>query len=264
MCHCWASNEQTPQGVILLVHGLGGHGLRYAEWAQKFASVRCVVFAIDLRGHGQSEGLRGDVQALGDFISDIATLVEYINQSEYAKLPKFIYGNSMGGLLSVLYLHTHNNVFKGGILSAPWFKLTNPPPALFVHLLKWLAKIMPKYKLKTGVSSHQLRSSSLEQEKARKDTYVHRFITIRLLHLLNGQSQELCKNIPLLNLPIFCVHGKNDPVTDVAQTIAFAKAQGSLCELLLLDKAKHEIHLEEESTLVFHKLIIWIKQQINV
>ncbi len=261
--HCWRSDENVPFCSIVLVHGLGGHGLRYEDWAIKLANRGCVVFCVDLRGHGQSEGRKGDAKNLQKYLSDIEVLLNYIQSTSYSGLPRFIYGNSLGGLLSVFYMENNYKMFRGGILSSPWFKLTNPPPTVFMKSLNWLAKLMPLYNLKTGVSSKQLRSNPTEQEKARQDPYVHRVISMRLFYAVYRLTNRYHHQMPLLNVPTLCIHGKKDPVTDAIQTEKFVEAQGCKSELLLLNEALHEIHLEPESTIVFDKIMSWIKHRIN-
>jgi alpha-beta hydrolase superfamily lysophospholipase len=61
----WESIE--PRGCLLLVHGLGEHSGRYDEFSRGLAEVGIMVLAFDLRGHGRSQGSRGDVGAFPHF-----------------------------------------------------------------------------------------------------------------------------------------------------------------------------------------------------
>src|SRR5438034_10040570 len=51
----------NPQRVLVCVQGLGGHGGYYRELACQVALRGTIVVAPDLRGHGRSEGVRGDI-----------------------------------------------------------------------------------------------------------------------------------------------------------------------------------------------------------
>ena len=61
----WIPEEQ-PKAVVCLVHGLGEHVNRYNHVGEAFARAGYALQGFDLRGHGQSGGLRGyiDVQKI--------------------------------------------------------------------------------------------------------------------------------------------------------------------------------------------------------
>ena len=56
------SRPGAPRGAVALVHGLGEHSGRYERLAGRFTDAGFAVWAIDLRGHGQSPGARGDTR----------------------------------------------------------------------------------------------------------------------------------------------------------------------------------------------------------
>ena len=84
------------------MHGLGEHSGRYERLAERFTDAGFAVWAIDLRGHGQSPGARGDIR-FAPALEDIDALVARCGASG-AGVPVFLYGHSLGALLSVLWL----------------------------------------------------------------------------------------------------------------------------------------------------------------
>ena len=66
--------DGPPHAVVALVHGLGEHSGRYERMAARFTDRGIAVSAIDLRGHGQSPGARGDTR-FAPAIADIEALV---------------------------------------------------------------------------------------------------------------------------------------------------------------------------------------------
>ncbi|WP_282038930.1 alpha/beta fold hydrolase [Saccharicrinis aurantiacus] len=259
--HSWLPFS-TPTCVLILVHDLGGHGLRYDDWAQELCKSNFGIFAVDLRGHGQSAGKQGDAKNLDVLLQDIDALRLHINTTKYKDLPLFIYGSSMGGLLATLYTHGFKAYLSGTILAAPWFKLSNPPAPIFNSLINLLVYLMPKYRVKTGVSSAKLRSKTNDQLIAKEDPYVHKRISLRLLHNINIVTKRLAKNIPQMEVPILALHGKADQVTSASQTKTFIDKQAGDAQLLLLNSAFHEIHLEDDNTKILHEINNWIKNHI--
>jgi acylglycerol lipase len=54
---CWQP-DVPPAAVVVLIHGLAEHSGRYAPLAQRLVAEGYAVRALDLRGHGRSEGRR--------------------------------------------------------------------------------------------------------------------------------------------------------------------------------------------------------------
>ena len=59
------------RAAIAVVHGLGDHGGRYDAVAHRLAAYGFSTFALDLRGHGLSEGRRGHVKRFGAYLQDV-------------------------------------------------------------------------------------------------------------------------------------------------------------------------------------------------
>ena len=51
---------EDPEKVICIVHGIGEYGGRFDRVAEAFRDKNMAVCALDLRGHGESLGKRGD------------------------------------------------------------------------------------------------------------------------------------------------------------------------------------------------------------
>lgn len=258
--HQWKS-KHTASHIIILIHGLGGHGLRYAAWAEILCSKGFAVYSLDLRGHGKSDGSRGDAKSIYSFFKDITALLSYISANEDNALPKLMYGNSLGGLLTAMYALKEQNDINGAILTAPWFKLSQPLSRTSKFLIALIAKVIPKYSIKTGVDSSKLRPDN-NVERKEQDPYAHKRISARLLYSIHKLTYEYEQNIPLLRIPTLAIHGKKDQVTDANQTHTFMDHQIIKTETLILDNASHEIHLEEERTMILEKLQRWIKERL--
>ena len=63
-----------PRGVVVLVHGFVEHAARYAPLAEWLVGQGFDVVAMDLRGHGRSEGARVFVRRFDDYLADLDVL----------------------------------------------------------------------------------------------------------------------------------------------------------------------------------------------
>jgi non-heme chloroperoxidase len=89
--------------VILAIHGSSGNGWYYQPLAQFLSRKgKATVYTLDLRGHGKSDGRRGDVDYIGQLEDDVADVIAAIR----ARRPDariVLLGHSAGGGLIVRY-----------------------------------------------------------------------------------------------------------------------------------------------------------------
>src|SRR5262245_28233724 len=91
-----------PRAVVVIVPGFNSHS-GYYEWtAEQLTGRGLAVYAIDLRGRGQSEGERFYVDSFEDYVSDVQALVT-LARSRDAHLPLYVLGHSAGGVVACLY-----------------------------------------------------------------------------------------------------------------------------------------------------------------
>ncbi len=91
------------KNTIILIHGVGSSAYLYNKTAgllQK--ATQAEVYAIDLRGHGQSEGKSGDVDYINQYVDDLADIIGIIRK-EKPNGKIIIAGHSMGGGVALRY-----------------------------------------------------------------------------------------------------------------------------------------------------------------
>lgn len=103
-----AVHEWTPakpvagSPVALFLHGIGMHGQPYSAIAAGFTA-RGIVFVVpDLRGHGRSEGVRGELASPQVLRADIGAVIALIHK-RHGDAPVVLLGDSMGGVIAIDY-----------------------------------------------------------------------------------------------------------------------------------------------------------------
>lgn len=114
----WGS-EDDAQKIIVILHGLGGQSEFFVLLADHVVDLKIVVYAPDYRGHGLSEGKRGDIKDFNSYLDDTNEFLELIKKMHPNK-PIFIAGESMGGCVAVNYQAKYPE--DGLILFAPAVK----------------------------------------------------------------------------------------------------------------------------------------------
>lgn len=88
---------------VVILHGILSSSYtnnRFAGLIREAANAE--VYALDLRGHGSSEGNPGDVSYIGQYVDDVADVIKHIKKSKPAGRI-IITGHSMGGGISLRY-----------------------------------------------------------------------------------------------------------------------------------------------------------------
>ena len=106
-CYVWDKVEK-PTGIIQIIHGMQEHAKRYAEFAKFLNSKGYIVFASDLRGHGQTALMNNlpfgysDGDIFMEIVQDQIIITDYLK--EKFNLPITIFGHSFGSFITQKYL----------------------------------------------------------------------------------------------------------------------------------------------------------------
>ena len=108
---------------VLLVHGLAEHMGRYGHVVEALTGAGFAVTAVELRGHGESEGKRGHVDRWEQYLDDVRAAAETIDG------PVVLLGHSMGGLVALdLAIDGLSNGIDALVLSDPNVAVGLKPP----------------------------------------------------------------------------------------------------------------------------------------
>lgn len=252
----------APKAVVSLVHGFGEHCGRYAPMAEALNAQNIAVVAIDLRGHGRSDGKRGACKDYESYRQDLDALLSK-TRDLYPDVPQFLFGHSMGGGLVLNHSLTRGTGgLKGVISQAPLILLPDPPPALFEKIVRGLAKLAPNMTLGNKLEAHKISSLKEEQDKYIADPLNHGALTAGLaVGMIDGGRWVLSQAGQWPDTPLLLMHAKEDQLTACAGTEAFA-SQASTCEFVSYEDVEHEIHNDTTRAQVYAKILSFIESQL--
>jgi acylglycerol lipase len=117
---CWKASEEIKR-VVVGIYGGGDHSGRFKNIGPRLAADGNQIYALDLRGFGnsQEEGLsRGDTRDFKRHLQDIDETIGYMRR-KHAEKKVFMLGHSLGGCYTIWYAANHPNSPDGLILAAP-------------------------------------------------------------------------------------------------------------------------------------------------
>lgn len=251
----------TPQGVVLLLHGLGDHIQRYQHVAEALLQAGFAVMGFDQRGHGLSDGKRGHTPGYGLLMESIDLLLQAI-EKEYPGKPVWLYGHSFGGNQVLNYALRHPERIKGVIASGPWLKLVININMLKVGLRKVAYYLLPRYTESNRVEAC-LTSHDPDRVKAyATDPLIHDRVTARLFVSTQRAGMWAISHAHTLSVPALVLHGGDDPLTAPDASRQFCKQAGEGATYKEWGGMYHEVHNEINREEVLCYLSSWIKKAL--
>lgn len=108
----------APRAVLVVVHGIGFDAGPYRKIADALGPRGVEVFALDLRGHGLSDGRRGLLAPVDDLAADVAAVLARVREAAPG-VPVFLFGDSLGGLVALAAAARPDADLAGLVLQSP-------------------------------------------------------------------------------------------------------------------------------------------------
>ncbi len=253
---------QAPKAVVILVHGLGEHCLRYEHVAAYFQKKSIAMLVFDRRGHGQSTGKRGHTPNVNTLLDEIGHMVSEA-RTHHPGVPLILYGHSMGGNLVLDYtLKRHPNI-SGVISTAPWIQLAFQPPAILVAIAKVMRWLFPAFIQRNNLKTAHLSRNKAVVEAYEKDPLVHDFISAAAAAGMLETAAWLNTYSGHFPIPLLLMHGGADQITDPKASEAFTKRVKGNITWRLWDGLYHEIHNEPEKDAVLKVMADWVEKVVD-
>ncbi len=258
------SPGQNALATLVIVHGMGEHGGRYINFATYLASEGYHVVIPDLRGFGLSGGARGCVGSFEDYYRDLDAIVSVIKR-EFAQPKIFMMGHSFGGLVNFHYCANRPEAqFSGLILSSPNFGISIKVPVWRHRLALILARIVPNLTQANRVNPNFLSHDKKSVLKYRSDTLVHAQISAGLYRNLTIQMKCSLTAAQKLRIPALFLQAGDERIVSRPATERVFEAVFAVDKTLeTYEGYYHEILNEQNSGVVFERVLSWLDQQIK-
>lgn len=251
----------NARGVVLIVPGFNAHSGYYGWVAEQLTASGLAVYAVDLRGRGQSDGERFYVQTLADWVSDVGRVMA-LAKSRESGLPVFLLGHSAGGVVSCIYALEHQAELAGFICESFAYQVPGPDFALTV--LKGLSHVAPHAHTLHLKNEYFSRDPKVVQAMNEDPLIAHEIQPAQTSAEMVRADERLKNEFPRITLPLLNLHGTADKVTKFGGSQIFYERAGSSDKTIKLYEGHfHDLLNDIDKETVIADIKSWIAARLR-
>lgn len=249
--------------LLIIQHGFGEHSGRYTYLVDRLVKEGVQIWAINSRGHGKSEGVRGDVDDFQLYCDDLTDFIA-IARKETGMEKVILLGHSLGGVISTRFALESGNqdLLESLILSAPAFSpILDLENQVKKALGQFLVNFLPSLVIDANLNTKYISTDPQEVKRYKQDDLVHGKISLRMATAFFEEGAKLFDKAADLDIPTLFLHGTGDKIADHQKTIEFyEKVQGTEKLFRLYNGLYHELINEapDQRRLVLDDISQWI------
>lgn len=254
-------NCVSPRAVIILVHGMGGYSGRFFEMGPYLAKAGFQIFAIELKGHGESPSIKGHVSNFKLYTVDLKALIGFARSQNPGK-KIFIFGESMGGLITLDFVIHYQRMVNGIILMSPGlsdlFIPLKTKLAVFLNLpfrpMKYFdANFRSDIFTRDKVVAKRIENDPLEQRKFTAKFFFAIFKSVIYVSMMPWK----------IMLPVLMIlAGQDKMVSAQINRKYFKKLRSRDKDLRYYPEMYHALYVDKDREKVFKDIIDWIEKRL--
>ena len=277
----WAPANDSPKAVVLLLHGTAAHTGVYAPWANHLTQHGYAMFAYDMRGWGQSQGLgrAGFSQSPDTYLNDLDLAFDAVSR-RYPGVPVYLQGESLGAAVALQWDIQDQDQAEGLILNAPpvVINLKVGPfrqPDWLANSLTWNAGLIGRMAPNASVFSMAGRRGRWMWNKAIFDPWARDWVAseINMTHSavaasyvtnLQKMTAEIRDNFDRIDKPMIVLQGGNDYLVSpkAARRLVDEAASETVDWHFYEDRSHCALHDQDKET-VWRDIIAWLETRTS-
>lgn len=280
--------DEEIKGIIQIAHGMNEHKERYLDFMGFLAQNGYACIINDHRGHGNSIKEKDDIGYFYDnnaeyVVEDLNQITEYITK-KFKDKKIILFGHSMGSMIVRKYIEKYDDKIDGLIVcGSPSENKLAKLGLFFIKLLegikgeRYRSKFIRNLMFNGYDKENEIKNSWIcyneEIVKKYKEDPLCQYE-----YTLNGMENIVKLMIDIynpklyqkknLNLPIYFIAGKDDPV--IVSEEKWNEAQNFLKNIgyqdiqnKLYENMRHEILNEKENQKVYEDILKWMKVKVD-
>jgi alpha-beta hydrolase superfamily lysophospholipase len=261
---------KKAEKVILFVQGRTEFTKKYEHLVKENAlgGENTTFVFYDVRGQGQSDGIRAHIDSFDTHVADLHTIISKIVPTQ---APLWIIGHSTGALIALLYLETHPETFvKGVVLSSPLIAIN------MGKVPEFLPKVASKLMVKIGMETRPTAKENNHENRVTHDQELYeQFVsspwvcgppTFGWVNAVYEAIEKVKNQMAKIQPPILVMTAGQDVYVKSEDAQAFCmnmKRAGKACKLVHFGQMKHELLNELDRQKVFAEIKQFMKPKVG-
>jgi alpha-beta hydrolase superfamily lysophospholipase len=236
--------KEAAKVAVLMTTGYFENMKRYREVIEEWNARGILVATYDLRGHGLSEGGRGQILRFDEYVDDTLDLMREIDQTDgFRQLrPVVLFGHSLGGLIAIHTALRAPDKIAGLALSSPYLGLAIAVPPIKLVAGRALSRFVPSVSLDAGVKGSDCTHSTEISEAYDRDPMNFKKANVRWFTETVAAQERALDAAKSLRVPLFCLQAGHDRIALPSATDHFMEKVSSVDrQYLRLPGLYHEI-----------------------
>lgn len=255
--------ENDAKGVVVIAHNILEHTGRYAYVITMLRRNGYHVIMGDLPGQGQTS--RAQKGQIDDFNTYHENILEWIKIANEYKIPTFVLGVGLGGLIILNLLEKTELPIEGILLFSPMLELKRDYKGCKNKLISNVGKISKDTRFKVCITPQDLTRNDEIIEETANDGLMLKKVTYSWYNLINEKMKETMDHIrDIKPISALIMYGTNDKILET-QSINEMKDKLKSKEMYfkVWDGLYHEIHNEPERDLVMRYVLSFLNNSVN-
>lgn len=254
----YAWRADGARASVLITHGFAEYAERYVAryhgLVPKLNALGFDVYGWDMRGHGRSPGARG--------VADMRAAVADHRAARRALAgngkPLFLFGHSLGGLVTAASVAEDQSGAAGVVLSAPALRIA--APAHLRAIAGFVAAFAPGARLTPPIDVSGLSRIAEEVAAYQSDPMVSDpRVPARTGATAIAVAAQAWRRYPEWRAPALVLHGEKDTATDPEGSKRFAAMIASADkELKLFPEGRHELLNDLDRDAAWETIRAWL------
>ncbi len=255
------SKECSKAAVVVLVHGLGDHSqsLPYRLVTQVLAEKGFAVFRYDLRGHGNSDGIRGHVDSFAQHREDLgAAIAEARSVTDCSRV--YVVASSMGGLIAFDQIIKNPSSVDGLVAIAPALSASGASGVVRT-LVPLASKLMPKLRINPGLDLSSISRDAAAVGQYNRDPQFSSRLTLKAASEIMTAVERVNNNLHRFFAPLLILHGSNDKIVPTESSSTVLDLIGTTDKTrILYPDARHNLLIETNRKEVYSDILGWLRR----
>jgi alpha-beta hydrolase superfamily lysophospholipase len=254
--------EYEPKGVVVVIHDMLEHHEYYTGLISQLRNANYHVVTGDLPGHGQTTRVhKGHIT---DFYQYIDRVMEWFEMTRGYRLPTFIIGQGLGGLIAIELIKQHNIHIDGVALLNPLLSFKQSFMNRKNTLITSVRTSSDETRFNPGIKMKYFTTDETYLERYENDELIvdrvsyHWYKTIiNQMKNTSGDMDEF-PDVPLLSI---FTEG-NEIIEPFISSNYVKKVSNKELQVIMLDGADHGIFQREDIEVPFYHLEKFFDSQL--